>query len=245
MLDKFIVLAPLQISPYYLILSGVFTVILFPILGVRQGNAFVLKFFAKLGFIIYSGKLKKDAKYVKKVNSDMVGFLKVPHTAYAPIFYSSGGRYKNHDFLGRKSRGGELFLDDSDLAEALKPLSRDGAFTKTLFPDLTIIKGSAKTTRTAKFSSLITYVTTDLKRQFPIIQLYEGGKVREFKLVFAVEMGISDRKPLDFTSREAFLNTLRRYAFYDSREILTSSVLILNGFTEIDSILLVLQEKEG
>lgn len=236
-------------SPFYIGLLSILTILIFFILGVVTGNPVVLRVFSRLGFLVYSGKPKKDAQFVKSMNSDMIGFLKVPNTVYAPIFTFSEGKYRHHDFLGRKNPTGELVLDSSKLTKTLKPLSNSKDSSDTLFPDLSIIKGSvdskARSLATSKFTSLIKYVNTDLKKFYPIISLYEGDKVRNFKLVFAVEIALEEQKPLQFTSREAFLESLRKLSFYDSREVVSSNVLILNGFTGIDSVLLILQEKEG
>lgn len=237
------------VSPFYIGLLGFLTILIFCALGVITGNPVVLGVFSKLGFLVYSGKPKRDARFVKSMNPDMIGFLKVPNTVYSPIFPSTEGKYKHHDFLGRKNPSGELVLDTSELAKALKPLSCDRGTADSIFTDLSIIKGTvnnkSRSVSTSKFTSLIKYVNTDLKRHHPTISLYEDGEVRNFSLVFAVEIGLEDKKPLQFNTREAFLISLRKLSFYDSREVITSNVLILNGYTGIDSVLLVLQEKEG
>lgn len=241
--------ADVLMSPMFFGLTFFLTILIFFVLGVLTGNPVVLRFFTKLGFLVYSGKTHKDASFVKSMNPDMIGFLRVPNTVYSPIFTHSDGKYRHHDFLGRKNPSGELVLDSSELAKALKPLSLSEGTAKTLFTDLSIIKGSVnnatRSLATSKFTSLIKYVNTDLKKYHPIISLYEDGKVRNFTLVFAVEMGLEEQKPLQFSTRETFLTSLRKLSFYDSREVIASNVLILNGFTGIDSVLLILQEKEG
>lgn len=214
-------------------------------MGIATGNTLVLGFFAKRGFLIFSGKPKKDMAFIRRLNNDMVGFINIPSAVYAPIFVNEGGKYKHHDFLGRKNPAGELSIDDSQLAKRLDPLANAGV---GVFKDLTIVRGAintkSKSLATSKFTTLIKYVNTDLKKHHPIISLYEGGEERKFTLVYAVEMTLEEKKEIDFSSRKSFLDSFRRLSFYDSREVITSNVLILNGFTGIDSVLLVLQEKE-
>lgn len=223
----------------------VLVVIFYLILGVVRGNSTTLGFFLKLGFLIYSGKPKRDYAFIKKKNGDANGFLIIPNTVYAPIFPYSNGKYRYHDFMGRKNSLGELVVDESDLSRNLKPLSLT---PKDLFGDLTIIKGSMSnrvgSIANSKFSSLIRYVNTDLKKSYPIISLHKDSDVLNYKLVFAVEMSLENKKPLIFTSRDKFLGSLRKIAFYDTREPIHSNVLILNGSTGIDSVLLILMEVE-
>lgn len=223
----------------------VLVIILYLILGVIRGNSSVLSLFLKMGFLIYSGKPKRDYAFIKKKNEDVKGFLSIPNTVYAPVFPYSNGKYRYHDFMGRKNTLGELIIDESDLSQSLKPLSLTPS---GVFGDLTIIKGSmsnrASSIANSKFSSLIRYVNTDLKKQHPIISLRNDNKVINYKLVFALEMSLENKKPLDFSTRDKFLASLRKIAFYDTREPIHTNVLILNGSTGIDSVLLILKEVE-
>lgn len=220
-------------------------VVAFLSLGAFTGNFFVFKLLHLLGFPLVSGKIRKDARLFLK-GADARGWLHVPDVCYAPIMADREGFYRTHDFRGKSSFSGELTLAEDKSAEALKSIALPST---SRFGDLAMIHGLAtvksSSMRYTQFKWLDRYVKTDLKQRYPVISLYDQGKVRNFSLLFAVEVGVEAKKQLRFTDRESFLNQMRSLAHTDTGRSTEGSILILNGVTEIDSSMAFFVEQEG
>lgn len=216
------------------------------LVGAMMGNVTTLKLLNKLGLQILSGKVLKDYRLIKSFNEDTIGWLHIPDTCYTPIMAHSKGKYKGVNYFNHTNKNGELYLSDThgamDLAQIAYP-------SDSMFGDLSIIKGSSSVRsdniRKAKFTYLRKYINSDLKKYYPNVSLVDNGKERIFNLLFAVEMGLEDRKAFRVTDRSSFIEDMRKLAFYDSKREGKGNIIILNGSDRIDSTLVFLVEREG
>jgi hypothetical protein len=221
-------------------------IVIFLILGVLIGNVTAMKILSNMGISVFSGKPLRDYKVMKSVNADVIGWIQIPNTCYNPIMLSKDGFYTNHNSKGVESKRGEIFLTTGhnayDLDHIAKP-SNNG------FKDLSVFKGTAtsrlESMRESKFTYLKKYINSDLKKTNPDICIVDNGKLRLFNLLFAVELGLEDRKAFKFTDRASFLATMRKGAFLDTLAPTDNDIIILNGSTGIDTMLVFLVEKEG
>lgn len=58
-----------------------------------------------------SGEMQASAKELYDQNRDFVGWLRIPGVVSLPVVYRDNSFYLNHDFNGRESKSGTLFLD--------------------------------------------------------------------------------------------------------------------------------------
>lgn len=241
-MDKIIDFGSLSLFGIVLIIA--ITITLLFVLGLMTGNVTTMRLFNRLGIHVFSGKIAKDYRLVKSINKDTVGWIHIPDTSYSPIMKSNGGVYKSKDYLKRPSTKGELYVSDGRNSFDLSNIANKSDNT---FTDLTIIMGSSAvrnmSIRECKFTLLKKYLNTDLKQRHPDIIVIDNGKQRIFNLLFAVELGLENRKKFKFTDRTSFLESMKEMAFVKTDKSYDKDVLILNGSTGLDTILVFLVEK--
>lgn len=221
-------------------------IVIFLILGVLVGNVTALKILTRLGVPVMSGKVERDYRVQKSINKDVIGFINIPDTCYNPIMLCKNGLYKNHNIKGIENTRGELYLSDGSNSFSLNNIANK---SDNGFKDLSVIMGTSSSRRDSlretKFTFLKKYINTDLKKNYPDISIVDNGKLRFFNLLFAVELGLEDRKEFKFSDRDSFIATLRKNSFFDTGKKAERDVIILNGSTGLDTMLVFLVEKEG
>lgn len=228
----------------FLLIAVVLVGVILALLIIR-GNLYIMRFFVYLGFPLLSGNVSKDYRLLRSFNNDVVGWLKIPNTCYAPVMLSDGLFYKTHDYKKNTNSHGELHISNNlgsqDLRRIAYPSSGD-------IGDLTIIDGSASVRSTnireSKLTLLNRYILSDLKHLYPDIHLLDKGRMRIFNLLFAVELKIENRQKFKFTDRESFISSLRESAFVDTGYEANNSIVILSGSTGLDTLLVFMVEKE-
>ena len=227
-----------------MLLMVLLSVVLFLIFGYLLGNALVLGLFSILGFRVFSGKPRKDLSFIRKTNLAVRGIVVIPNVLYVPIFEGDVFDYKYKDYRGNIGGNGEVVVDNTNLGKTLRQLS--GMESKDLFGDLCMLRGRINTTTykgvVSNFTSLIRYSKTELRKLSSVIYLHDDTKVRKFELVFATELFVEDMSKLSASNRTDFISVIRKNAFYDTTKDTDSNIIILNGYTEIDSLLLVFKE---
>lgn len=221
-------------------------IIIFLVLGVMVGNITALKILTRLGVPVMSGKVYRDYKVQKSINKDVIGFISIPDTCYNPIMLSKNGLYKNHNIKGIENNRGELYLAEGSNSFNLGTIAKKSDNT---LKDLSVIMGTSASRRDSlretKFTFLKKYINTDLKKNYPDISIIDNGKLRLFNLLFAIELGLEDRKGFKFSDRDSFISALRKNSFFDTGKKAERDVIILNGSTGLDTMLVFLVEKEG
>lgn len=233
---------------YVSILIGVMALTVALLFGVMIGNATTLRLLTNLGIPVLTGNVEKDFKLVKSFNQDSLGWLSVPNTCYSPIMVENEGVYKYKNYLHREDIRGELYLAEDFNSISLTSIAKENNNANT-FSDLSIIKGSSAiksvNLRQCRFTLLRNYVNSDLTKHHPDIIVYDKGRKRIFNLLFAVELGIENRKKFKFSDRGSFITSLRDLSFYDTGRDIDNDIIILHGVTSIDATLVFLVEKEG
>lgn len=237
---------PEPFLPLMLIVFLVLLVLLFAYLLIR-GNLLALKLLNRLGFTVLSGQPERDYRLLRAFNPDLIGWLSIGNTCYAPILSASKGFYRRHDYRRRPSSHGELHISDGNNTLDLQHIARPS--TGSALADLTIVSGSAlvhsSSLRQCQFTLLSRYILSDLKNSYPTVVVCDKGKLRFFEFLFAVKIGIEDRKSFQFSDRASFLSSLRALAFVDSGRQLDHTVILLNASSVLDTLLVLLVEKDG
>jgi hypothetical protein len=235
----------LRLNPMLFVLIFAVSFVLFFVLGILFGNVTAMKLLTWLGLPILSGKIAKDFRVASSLNRDVVGWLKIPDTCYAPVMLYTEGFYKTHNFMKRENEHGELHLSGGRNSLDLRGIANK---SDNLFSDLSLIIGSASvrstSARNAQLTCVRKYILTDLKKHNPDIFIIDKGRLRVFTLLFATEMGLDNQKSLSFSSRESFIRGMRDISYFDTFKPSTNDILILSGSTDIDTMLVFLVEKE-
>lgn len=220
--------------------------VFFFIIGVMIGNVTTMRILHAFGIPAFSGKILKDYRVLKSINKDGIGWLHIPDTCYSPVMVCSDGFYKTHNFKKKESKYGELYITDSKNTFDLQKIANK---SDNGIKDLTIINGStsvlSRNIKRCKFTYLKKYTNSDLKNRFPDIYLVDNGKLRIFNLLFAVEIGLENRKVIKFTDRATFIKAMRGMAYVDTGRSADNDIIILSGSNGIDTLLMFLVEKEG
>lgn len=206
------------------------------------GNLSAMKFLAKHGVAVFSHNIIKDSKLLNYVNKEGIAWLKIPEICYSPIMENSDGKYRNHNFLQKENRYGELYVSNNKSAQALKDFAIK---TDNVIQDLTIIKGSpfgnGTDLRHANFS-LLRKIKYNIKDGTPIT-LCENGKLRYFKAFSMLETGIEEKLVFKYTNREEFLKS---FLFLSNTSniirVPKETVIFLECRTDIDLVMIMLVE---
>lgn len=231
---------------FFITLIVIFSLIIGFFILVLMGNLSAMKLLAKNGLAVFSHNIIKDSKLLNYVNREGACWLSVPDICYSPVMYNCDGKYKNHNFLQKENRFGELYLSDSRKVEKLKEISLSCKF---VVKDLMTIKGVAlgngTDLRHANFSYL-RKISQSIKENVDLdIQLCENGVIRHFKPVSMIDMGLSDKHIFKYDTRDNFLQSLLDFS---KIKIITrapkENVVFLECQTDIDIVLVMLIEKE-
>ena len=206
------------------------------------GNLTAMKFLAKHGVAVFSHNIEKDCKLLNYVNKDGACWLSIPEICYSPVMENCNGKYKNHNFLQKSNRYGELYLSDSKRALKLQEFALP---SDNRIKDLTIIRGNAfgngTDLRHANFS-LLRKIQHNITEGSPIF-LCENGKIRYFKAISLLETGIGDNLVFEYANREEFLKSLLFLSKSNAmRSVPKENVLILECQTDIDIVVVLLVE---
>ena len=210
------------------------------------GNLSAMKFLAKHGVAVFSHNILTDCKLLNYVNKEGACWLSIPEVCYSPVMENCDGKYKKHNFLQKDNQFGELYLSDSKRAIKLQEFSQDRDDDSVKIKDLTIIKGSpignGTDLRHANFS-LLRKVKQNIKDGSDI-QICEDGKIRHFKAVSLMEMGIENNITFKYTNREEFIKSV---LFLSQINTITNvpkeNVIFLECRTDIDIVEVVLVER--
>lgn len=209
---------------------------------VVMGNLSAMKFLAKNGVAVFSHNVVKDCKLLNYVNKEGACWLSIPDICYSPVMENCDGKYKKHNFLQKSNKYGELYLSDSKRAMKLQEFAIP---TDDKIKDLTIIRGNPRGNGTdlrhANFSLLrkIQYHIKDGST----VTLCEDGRVRYFKPVSMLEMGIEDNFTFKYNDRYEFLKSVLFLSKYNSiHDVPKEPVIILECKTDIDIVVVVLVE---
>lgn len=207
-----------------------------------MGNLMLMKFIAKNGLAIISHKIDKDCKLLNYVNKEGACWLNIPEVCYSPVMENCDGKYKKNNFLQKPNKYGELYLSDSKRAVKLQEFAIP---TEDRIKDLTIIRGNPQGNGTdlrhANFS-LLRKIKHNIK-DGSTITLCEDGKIRYFKAVSLLEMGIDDNFTFKYSDREEFLKSVLFLSQVSSiREVPKEPVIILECKTDIDIAVVILVE---
>lgn len=206
------------------------------------GNLSAMKFLAKNGVAVFSHNIVKDCKLLNYVNKEGACWLSIPDICYSPVMENCDGKYKKHNFLQKGNRYGELYLSDSQRAMKLQEFSLP---TNDRIKDLTIIRGNPRGNGTdlrhANFS-LLRKIQHHIK-DGSIISLCEDGRVRHFKAVSLLEMGIDDNFTFKYNNRTEFLKSVLFLSQTSSiKDVPKDPVVILECKTDIDIAVVLLVE---
>lgn len=212
---------------------------------VLLGNLVAMKLLAKNGLAVFSHDIVKDSKLLNYVNKEGACWLSIPDICYSPVMYDCEGKYKNHNFLQKENRFGELYISEDSKSQKLLEL---GIKTKFKTPDLTIIKGDYRgigtNLRHLNFSQL-RKMNTKI-RDKGSITLCENGVIRTFIPFGMLDVSLSDKHSFRYNSRQEFIDSFLECCKYKSKvSDFNKSILILECKTEIDIVLVMLIEKEG
>lgn len=212
-------------------------------LGVLIGNTVATRILVRMGFSVTTGYPNKDYRIYHRINEDVLGWLKVPGACYAPIMRYAGGFYRKHTVLRRPSFTGELSYNQ-DVWDVL--LNSIALPSDNELGDLAIIDGSTEirtnSFRTVQFTNLRRFIEKDFTDQNVTVTLCEKNKTRYFRFLFAVEAGIENEHKIRFTSRNDFIESLRKRAYRDSGRSSNKPIIILRGNSRIDSLIVFLVE---
>lgn len=207
------------------------------------GNLTAMKFLAKHGVAVFSHNIVKDCKLLNYVNKEGACWLSIPEVCYSPVMENCDGKYKKHNFLQKDNRFGELYLSDSKRAMKLQEFSIPD---DNRIKDLTIIKGNPKgngeSLRHANFS-LLRKISRNIKDGSDVL-ICENGKVRRFKPVSMLEMGIDDNYTFKYSNRDEFIKSvlfLSKVATIKS--VPKNPVIFLECNTDIDIVVVMLVER--
>ncbi len=208
------------------------------------GNLSAMKFLAKNGVAVFSNNIEKDSKLLNYVNKEGACWLSIPEICYSPVMQNCDGKYKNHNFLQKDNKFGELYLSDSKRALKLQEFAIP---TNDVIKDLTIIKGNPKgngtALRHANFS-LLRKIRYNIK-DGSTISICEHGKIRYFKAISVLEMGIDDNFTFRYSNREEFLKSV---LFLSQtcvmKDVPKEPVVILECKTDIDIVVALLVEQD-
>ena len=211
------------------------------------GNLTAMKFLAKNGVAVFSHNIEKDCKLLNYVNKEGAGWLKISEVCYSPVMENCDGKYKNHNFLQKPNKFGEIYLSDSKKAMKLQEFSKDKD-SNIKFKDLTIIKGKPQGNGTdlrhTNFS-LLRKIKYHIQNSQDI-QICEEGVVRNFKPVAMMEMGIDENKPIKFTNREEFLSSFLDISDIKMiKKVPQETVILLECRTDIDIVMVLLVENKS
>jgi hypothetical protein len=209
---------------------------------VVMGNLSAMKFLAKNGVAVFSHNIVKDCKLLNYVNKEGACWLSIPDVCYSPVMENCDGKYKKHNFLQKPNKYGELYLSDSKRAMKLQEFSIP---TNDKIKDLTIIRGNPRGNGTdlrhANFS-LLRKIQHHIK-DGSVVTLCEDGKVRYFKPISMLEMGIDDNFTFKYNDRYEFLKSVLFLSKVNSmRDVPKEPVIILECKTDIDIVVVVLVE---
>lgn len=212
---------------------------------VLLGNLVAMKFLAKSGLAVFSHNIVKDSKLLNYVNKEGACWLSIPDVCYSPVMYDCNGKYKDHNFLQKENRFGELYVSEDSKSQKLLEL---GIKNKYKIPDLTIIKGDYRgvgtNLRHLNFSQL-RKMNTKI-RDKSSITLCENGVVRTFIPFGVIDVSLSEKHSFKYNSRQEFIDSFLEHSKYKgSVSDFNKSILILECKTEIDVVLVMLIEKEG
>lgn len=234
---------------YFLLFFFGSAIIFFILLGIIFGNTLILRVLMGMGLPVLSGKILRDYRATKRLNGETLGWISIPNVCYAPIMQGKDGFYKNHDFRRKESTYGELVLSYDKSHTALRSIANPNIEGNCL-PDLTVVVGStivkSRNLRTVQFTLLRRLINTHLRNKESSVTVIDKEKSRKFSLLFAVEMGIEQKRNIKYSDRKGFIESMRSFAIIDSKKPPEGNILILSGVTEIDNLLLFLIEsKEG
>ncbi len=209
------------------------------------GNLSAMKLLAKNGVAVFCKDIVKDYKLLDYVNKEGIGWLFVPEVCYAPVMKYVNGKYNNHNFLQKSNMYGEIYVTEGDSAKLLQSISIE---SDNDIKDLTIIRGSAKGNsselRHSNFLNLSR--CSGLLNERKVVQLCDKGVVRNFDIVAVLDMTLGERHEFKYSSRKEFLDSLLHIAKVKSINEISNDnqVILLQCKTEIDTIMVVLLEKE-
>ena len=228
----------------YLIVIAVLCVLVGLSILVIMGNSVVLFLIAKLGFPIYSNKIKKDYGMLKKVNKDGKAWIDIPNIAYGPIMDGYLNKYKDKNYLGKFSVYGELMLSTDKRANFLQQfysIDTDG------IPDLSIIKGSPRgkgtELRHCNFMQLRKIRQKMAEGEPYFVSVCDEKGLHRYKPIAFIELDVSDTHVFQYSSREEFIKYFLSIAnFRTDVNTFDTKIIILECNTGIDTVLVMLKE---
>lgn len=230
---------------FYVVIFILCLVIGFFIL-VLMGNLSAMKFLAKNGLAVFCHNIIKDCKLLYYVNKEGACWLSIPEICYSPVMQNCNGKYKNHNFLQKENRFGELYIGDGIKDLELLKYSLP---SNNKIADLTIIKGNAigngTDLRHANFSHLRKLSQYFVDNPSYEIELCEGDKIRKFEPVSMLDIALGDKHTFKYDSRDDFLSSVLQFSKHKViTQVPKQNVILLQCKTDIDIVVIMLVEKE-
>lgn len=156
-------------------------------------------------------KTKVTSTDIQAINPDYVGFVKVPGTNINyPIVQRDNSYYLSHNFWGKASKAGSIFLDENCVMSG----------------DLLLIHGHHMKSG-AMFGSLSRYKNTDYIAKHSTVTLNDGTGETEYT-VFAVSLVDLTREdyfdfsviPTNYTEKVAYINGILNTSIWKADNIL-------------------------
>lgn len=201
-----------------------------------------MKFLAKHGVAVFSGKEITDYKLLKYINNEGLGWIHIPNVCYAPIMQYVDGKYKNHNFLQKDNMYGEIYLSEGNNSKVLSKIALKSCEGEHdyVFKDLSILDGSSKgvsnNLRHANFSNL--GCLSDFNYSNNEIVIVDNGHIRKFEVLGLVEQSIDTMKTVEFSTREEFLDYML-HGFKDNNADILASKKKVN----YDNNIIILRSK--
>ena len=161
-----------------------------------------------------SGYLKVDFAGLKKVNPDVIAWIKIPalDISYPVVQGKDNYYYLHHMFDGQENKNGSIFVDYHNQPD---------------FSDKNTIVYGHNMKNGSMFGTLDRYQDQSLYQEYPCFYIYMPGSMLEYQIIscYAGRNGsagytYSFPEPEDF---QKFVDTVLAYSGYDTGVIITDS----------------------
>lgn len=188
---------------------------------------------------MYSSNLKRDYKFMKWLNKDIVGIISLPSITYNPILK---GDYSKRDIKGYESKSGEICIRG---VANLEEHTGNGNL-----PNMCLIEGnrsvnSSMLTKT-KFTLMTMYLKSDLKKKNPYLTVYIDGKENKYRYMYAIDRGIENNERVSAKDNKELVEYFKANRNDEKDKVVEKeqwgNLLILKAYDNIDVTMILFEE---